>query len=106
MTSLGRSRFMTSADATLEALYGDTVTIAGLVVDAAVSTVTEGGLLGLGVETVEAILKVRIRKVLHPDKPEVGKAVLIHNSKKWRVEEVTDDHTSGAWYLSCIPAES
>jgi hypothetical protein len=105
MTPLGVSEFMNSAVELSEALFGGVVTISGSDYEAAVSTITEGGELSLGVEKIEAILRVRLRKALYPARPVHGSTLLTYEGRLWRVDEVTDDKIAKAWSLSCVLAE-
>ena len=105
MTRAGLSQFMDQANDLSEILFGETITIAGDNITAAVSHPTTGGQLGLGVETLEAMLKVRIQKKNLASAPVHSKTLLTFKGDLWRVDEVTDDRMGAAWVLTCIPAE-
>lgn len=105
MTRAGLTSFLQQSAEVIEELYGETVTINHEEIQAAVSNPTEGGTLGLGVEALEAILKVRILKSRLPEKPAHGKDVLTFNGDDWRIDDVTDDRRGEAWLLTCMPAE-
>jgi len=104
MERVGLKQFMAAAADVVEALYGEVITIAGKVIEAAVSHPSRGGELGLGIDQLDSILKVRIRKALLPTRPIHGKETLTFAGEIWRIDEVTDDRSSDAWYLTCIPA--
>jgi hypothetical protein len=105
MNLAGLQRFHAVANPITEDLYGGVISInGGAALAASVSHPTEGGSLGLGVESLEAILKVRIRKALYATKPVHDVDLITYNGEKWRVDDVTDDRASATWYLTCLPA--
>jgi hypothetical protein len=105
MTRAGLAEFMNQSNDLSEILFGDDIVIDGETITAAVSHPTHGGQLGLGVETLEAILKVRIQKKNLATKPDHNRDTLTYNGETWRVDEVTDDRMGSAWVLTCIPAK-
>jgi len=104
MTRLGLSRFNAAATDISEALFGETIVFRDQSFEAAVSQPTTGGELSLGIESVESILKIRIRKLFAHEKPRHGKETLTFQGEEWRIDEVTDDRLGSAWLLTCLPA--
>lgn len=97
-------KFLVKSQAQLEELWGDEVTIGGTVYTCAVATRRQGGTMGVGGDIAEGFLNLRIRKSVLPNPPEDGLTVLIHQGRKWRVDEVKDQSAEAVWALSCIPA--
>ena len=105
MTTTGLDRFLKSAAAAVEDLWGDQVAIQGVAipVPCSVSRSAVGGAMSLGGDIPEAILKLRIKKQNLAAAPEHGKTLLTFEGRKWRVDEIQDSPKDEAWALTCVP---